>query len=228
MRSFSEAIWLKVRLQRLHPLAFDGGFVHAAGVEVADFLDVGAGGRGVTALGDGGGAFFQDDVHGGLVAFVESVETAPARLVRRDGVVLEPGAVGEVVEIVARLDAAVEVGGIERRQRGRHHVVRRAGGQRAKRQTGGKDRKQFSHRVAMLSLPVPAGDGMISWRLALQQEIRFPGWQERTIPLCSAIRIFLAPKLTPDVVGEAGISRANACLKREPGNQKMIIFLPHG
>ena len=106
---FQVVDFLHLVLQRLHASGVDLGFIHPAGVEVAHLLHVGAGRF-------FGGGFLGDLVERVVVLLDQLVEAAPARILRRDGIVLQPIAIGIKVEIIARLDRRIHVARIERRR----------------------------------------------------------------------------------------------------------------
>ena len=95
------------RLQGLEPGPLDGPGVHAAGVEVAHLLLQAAGGR------LGRGRLLQDLLEDEPVAFLHLVEGAPAGLIGRDGVGLDPVAVGVLEKVLAGGDGGVQVGGLD-------------------------------------------------------------------------------------------------------------------
>ena len=89
------------RLQRGRPLGVDAGLVHAGVVIVADLLVVGR------TAGIVGRGLIENIAQDQLIAFVQFVEPAPFRLVRRNGIVLDPVAAGVLVEIDARVGGLV-------------------------------------------------------------------------------------------------------------------------
>ncbi len=129
-RNGSEAVGLDRRL------------VHAGAVEVAELALLGSGGRGFV-----GGQPLEDRVQVLQVALPQLVEGSPARAVRGDRVLLQPAAVGVLVEIHAGLGAGVHVGddqgprarggGLWRGGRGRGRLGRRRGAQDQDRRGGG-------------------------------------------------------------------------------------------
>ena len=98
----------------------DGGGVHAGGEVVTDLLL-----DGVAVLG--GGCVLEDAPEELLVLVGELAVDAPGGLVGGDGVVLLPAAAGELVEVDAGVDGAVEVGEVERGRVG-HRLQRLLGG----------------------------------------------------------------------------------------------------
>ncbi len=98
----------------------DGGGVHAGGEVVADLLL-----DGVAVFS--GGCVLQDAPEELLVVVGELGVDAPGGLIGGDGVVLLPAAAGELVEVDAGVDGAVEVGDVERGGVG-HRLQRLLGG----------------------------------------------------------------------------------------------------
>jgi hypothetical protein len=88
---------------------FDGCFIHARGKEVVDLLLDAAGGEGFAA----GGQLFENDASLLEGEVTQHEEGAPARILGRDFGVVDPGAVGEAIEIVAGTDALVHVSGLD-------------------------------------------------------------------------------------------------------------------
>ena len=86
---------LDVGLERRGALLFDGGFVHAAGVVVADLL------RGGVAVP---GGRLEHAAQHLAVAVLELVESAPSRLIGRNRVVRDPAAARELVEVAAGIN----------------------------------------------------------------------------------------------------------------------------
>ncbi len=113
------------RLERRQALRFDGGGVHEARVSGAD--------PAVRVL-----RLLLDDRAGALARqVVEDVERTIVRLVGGDRRGLRPGAVGELIEIVAGSDAAVHSGGIEPER-----AILRLGRRRSDRDAFGLDRRR--------------------------------------------------------------------------------------
>ncbi len=98
----------------------DGGGVHAGGEVVTDLLL-----DGVAVFG--GGCVLEDSPEELLVLVGELGVDAPGGLVGGDGVVLLPASAGELVEVDAGVDGAVEVGEVERGRVG-HRLQRLLGG----------------------------------------------------------------------------------------------------
>src|ERR1035437_2236198 len=96
-----------MELQRFQSAGVDGGFVDVGGVEIGGLARVGARRRagfgGV--LDEGGGAF--------VAAVGEQREDGDAGAVGGDFGALDPGTIGEVVEVVARLDGGVHPGEVD-------------------------------------------------------------------------------------------------------------------
>src|ERR1035441_3179941 len=80
---------------------FRASLVHAGVVIVADLLVVGR------TAGIVGRGLVQNVAQDQLIAFVQLVEPAPFRLVRRNRIVLDPVAAGVLVEIVAGIGGLV-------------------------------------------------------------------------------------------------------------------------
>src|SRR5450759_977131 len=97
----------ELRGERLCPLRLDGGLVHAARVEVAKLLLVGA----------RGGLLFREllqyPMHRLAISLRELGKRPPARVFGRNRVLLHPAAVGVLVEVLARFRRRVHVGGVE-------------------------------------------------------------------------------------------------------------------
>jgi hypothetical protein len=91
-------------LQRLQALCLDGFGVHATGIEISDFLFRGAGRRGCVC-----GGSFKNFAQSFLIFVRKSNETAPDGILRGDGIVPKPAAVGKLIEIVARFAGLIEV-----------------------------------------------------------------------------------------------------------------------
>jgi hypothetical protein len=99
--------FIEARLERFGAGLFDGGFIHAGGEVVADFLLQGS------ALGGGFGGFVEDAPEVALIVVGELGVDVPAGLVGRDGVQLVPVAAGEFVEVDAGVGGAVEEAGFQ-------------------------------------------------------------------------------------------------------------------
>ncbi len=139
---------VEIGLQRRQALGLDARLVHVAGIVVADLLGVGAVRR--CALGR-----FLDQVADLAAGLVGQHDVGPeGRPVGRDLRRLHPGAVGIVIEVVARLDGMVDAGLID--IVGFRHLFgilreRRAGdqGQSGSRENGGAE---FRHGTALIIL----------------------------------------------------------------------------
>src|SRR5208282_544517 len=97
---------LEILFQRLGASFFDGTFVHAAGVVVADLLLIGA------SAGALGRRFFKNVAHDVFAALLQFVKAAPTGAVGGDRVLRLPLAAGVGVKIVAGIDTLIEqIGG---------------------------------------------------------------------------------------------------------------------
>ncbi len=104
----------------MHAGAFDGGFIHAALIVVANLL-LGRGSIGVI-----GGVFFQNVAHNEFAAFLKDVETSPTGAVARNWILRFPLGAGIGVEVGAGVDAFVQHVGAEANRAAR--AARRGGG----------------------------------------------------------------------------------------------------
>src|SRR4029077_10535706 len=115
---------IEVPLERFHRGGIDLLVVHSAGVKLSDQLPNGAGGGfPFTYLSN---ALVQDLVQRCVVALDQLLERAPSTVFWRNRVRLEPTAVGELVEVIARFCPQVHVGwidcrGFSRNDRERNH-----------------------------------------------------------------------------------------------------------
>jgi hypothetical protein len=96
----------QVWFERRQPAPVNRRLVHAGGVVVADLSR-----RRVAAAR----RTLEDPTQDLVVPFLQLVEAAPARAVGRNGIGGEPSAAGELVEVGARIDRAVERGQLEAR-----------------------------------------------------------------------------------------------------------------
>ena len=101
-----------------------GGFdllrIHAGGIEIADLLFYGIGRRAFIP-----GRGFQDRAQNLLIAVLHFVEPAPARIFRRNGIALDPAAVGVLEKVLAGIAGGIQIGQIEAvavRVRGSHRI----------------------------------------------------------------------------------------------------------
>ncbi len=97
-------------LQRLGPHGVDRLLVHSTRVVIADLLQFWRG----LWIGLGLCRFFRDRVQRIVVPFDQLIETAPARIFRRNFRALDPTAIGVEKEIVRRLHRRVHVRRINR------------------------------------------------------------------------------------------------------------------
>ena len=93
--------------QRLRAELIDGGFVHAGSVIVTDFLRHGV------ACGIRLRCFLENRAQLGTVIVFELAVSAPAGLVRRDGILFHPAAAGVGVEIHTWVNCSIHVGNFE-------------------------------------------------------------------------------------------------------------------
>ena len=96
-----------------------GGLIHAGLVEVSNLL------HNRSALGVIYGCFFQNSAQDLPDVFRQLIETPPACLVRRDGVVLAPGATSVLIKVGTRIYRLVHGSQIERLAPGRQRRLRR-------------------------------------------------------------------------------------------------------
>ena len=104
---------LEEGLKRTQAGGIDGGGIGAGGVEVAGELGGGTGG-----LSGPSRELFQDETKLVFVAFGGFEAAAPLAHGGGDGVRGAPGAVRELVEVIAGLDGVVDVAGFDAVQRG--------------------------------------------------------------------------------------------------------------
>ena len=98
---------LEVGLEGLDALLVEAYAVHAHGVEVGDFLSVRAG------FGSSAVETENEFTHLFAVVFAKLVESAEAGIFGLEGVGFHPAAASIVVEVVAGVDACVEIGGVD-------------------------------------------------------------------------------------------------------------------
>src|SRR5262249_22866087 len=98
---------VKLGLKRLNALRVDGFFVHARVVEITNLPLNGA------ALRIFRGLLLQYVPQDLLIAYVDLREAVPCRLVGRNRTILPPSPTSELIEVDARVNAAVEVRGSE-------------------------------------------------------------------------------------------------------------------
>src|SRR5204862_2141328 len=103
---------LEIRGHRRSPLRLDGRLRHAAGVVVADLAQLRRGPRLRRVL--------ENVAQDGVVAILQLVEASVARPVGGDGIVLDPPAARELVEVAAGIRGLVERRQIDTRAAERH------------------------------------------------------------------------------------------------------------
>jgi hypothetical protein len=112
------------RPQRLDPGGVDRGGVHPAGVEIADLAFFAHGGAGIRP----GRGLFQDPADQLLIALAEQRESPPAGVIAGQRMGPVPAAVGELEEVLGRVNRAIQIGQREHRRRQRGFVRLRAPG----------------------------------------------------------------------------------------------------
>ena len=102
---FGDAV--ELRLERRDSFLIDRLLVHARGIVVADLL------HHRTALRIIRRRFFENVVQYREIVLVDLREAVPRRIIRRNGIVLDPVAAGELIEVHTRIGGFVEVGNIK-------------------------------------------------------------------------------------------------------------------
>jgi hypothetical protein len=126
---------VEVRVERRGPEALDGPFIHARHEVVADLLLGRVPPRGLLR------ELVEDAPEESLVVLAELAEHVPARLVRRQRVVLDPAAARVLVEIHARIGVAIHGVHVEARcvrERGERRFLGRHG-------AGGEENREQEH-----------------------------------------------------------------------------------
>ncbi len=98
----------KPGLERLHAASVYSRFIHARAVVIADDRSVLPWGAAFV-----GGSCVENFFQLSFGRFTSRPALAPARHGCRDGIVRAPGAVGEFVEVVARISLAIEIGDVD-------------------------------------------------------------------------------------------------------------------